>query len=179
MSYPGQGTPLLRFVCAMTLAFGLAACGEDPPGGGGDGGPGADAAQTGNDATTGADGSTNPNDDGGTNPGDDGGNTGNDGGGTGNDGGADAGTVDTGPNPNNPNNGMLDSDCDGLSDAYEFSTVYANGQTTNPNNPDSDGDGIPDGVEMGVTTPVPGSNCRRAMTTLSAGWMRMVGEVMG
>jgi hypothetical protein len=67
--------------------------------------------------------------------------------------------MDVGANANNPNNDRIDSDCDGLSDAYEFGTVYANGQRTSPTNPDTDGDGIPDGAEVGATTPVANSGC--------------------
>jgi hypothetical protein len=51
--------------------------------------------------------------------------------------------------PTDPNNATKDSDCDGLSDQDEFSNIYAGGQRTNPGNPDSDGDGILDGVEAG------------------------------
>ncbi|MFO0728381.1 MAG: hypothetical protein U1E65_31690 [Myxococcota bacterium] len=87
-------------------------------------------------------------DDGSTNPGDTGG-------------GRDAAMLpaDAGPDPRNPDNDHLDSDCDGLSDAYEFATVYPGGMKTSPSNSDSDGDGIPDGVEVGVTTIVAGSGC--------------------
>lgn len=66
---------------------------------------------------------------------------------------------DAGPDPRNPDNATIDSDCDGLSDAYEFSTVYPGGMKTSPSNPDTDGDGIPDGVEVGVTAAVVGSAC--------------------
>lgn len=62
-------------------------------------------------------------------------------------------------NPNNPNNARIDSDCDGLSDAYEFATVYPGGGSTNPANPDSDGDGLSDGLEVGVLAAVAGTNC--------------------
>ncbi|MBI2379031.1 MAG: hypothetical protein HYV07_33860 [Deltaproteobacteria bacterium] len=61
--------------------------------------------------------------------------------------------------PFNPANPNLDTDCDGLSDAYEFSTVYPNGQKTSTTNADSDGDGISDGVEAGITGPVSGTSC--------------------
>jgi hypothetical protein len=71
----------------------------------------------------------------------------------------DLGAPDGGADPNNPNNDMLDTDCDGLSDAEEFSTVYPDGNKTDPNNSDSDGDGISDGVEAGRTTAVTGSTC--------------------
>lgn len=68
----------------------------------------------------------------------------------------DAGEVDAGanvlrpPNPlNDAQNDEFDSDCDGLSDADEFGTVWPGGGRTDPANPDSDGDGILDGVEAG------------------------------
>lgn len=72
---------------------------------------------------------------------------------------ADAGFVDLGPNRDNPSNPFIDSDCDGLSDAYEFSTVYADGQQTSVADPDSDGDGILDGIEVGRTSSVAMSGC--------------------
>ena len=62
----------------------------------------------------------------------------------------DAGSQDV--DPLDPMNGSNDSDCDGLSDAIEFATVYPSGGQTDPNNPDTDGDGILDGVELGVTS---------------------------
>lgn len=58
------------------------------------------------------------------------------------------------PDPNDPNNAQLDSDCDGLSDAEEFGTVYASGERTDPASTDSDGDGLRDGVEAGRTSSV-------------------------
>lgn len=58
------------------------------------------------------------------------------------------------PSPHDPNNAKKDTDCDGLSDAEEYSRVYANGKSTDPGNPDSDGDGIVDGVELGRTSSV-------------------------
>ncbi|MDP2271133.1 MAG: adventurous gliding motility lipoprotein CglD [Archangium sp.] len=69
------------------------------------------------------------------------------GGGSGQD---DGGTI----NPTDPNNATKDSDCDGLSDQDEFSNIYAGGMRTNPGNPDTDGDGILDGVEAGRMTSV-------------------------
>lgn len=51
--------------------------------------------------------------------------------------------------PNNPHNAELDTDCDGLSDQEEFATLFAGGRATDPDKPDSDGDGILDGVELG------------------------------
>ncbi|GMU04697.1 adventurous gliding motility lipoprotein CglD [Corallococcus caeni] len=56
--------------------------------------------------------------------------------------------------PYDPTNATKDSDCDGLSDQEEFSTVYTGGLKTNPGLRDSDGDGIRDGVEVGRTTSV-------------------------
>ncbi|MBL8916543.1 MAG: VWA domain-containing protein [Archangium sp.] len=71
-------------------------------------------------------------------------------------GGFGGGTTDGGPmiDPLDPNNANKDSDCDGLSDQDEFSITYAGGGQTNPGNPDSDGDGIRDGVEAGRMTSV-------------------------
>jgi hypothetical protein len=54
------------------------------------------------------------------------------------------------PDPFGKNNDLTDSDCDGLSDAVEFAYVYAGGKKTDPSNPDTDGDGVPDGVELGI-----------------------------
>lgn len=51
--------------------------------------------------------------------------------------------------PMDPNNALRDSDCDGLTDEEEFGNIYPGGQRTNPANPDTDGDGILDGVEVG------------------------------
>jgi hypothetical protein len=51
--------------------------------------------------------------------------------------------------PLDPTNATKDSDCDGLSDQDEFSIVYPGGQRTDPANPDTDGDGILDGIEAG------------------------------
>jgi len=65
----------------------------------------------------------------------------------------------TGPTPTNPNNPRLDTDCDGLSDAYEFATVYPGGGRTMVDVADTDMDGLPDGLELGVTSPVVGSGC--------------------
>jgi hypothetical protein len=83
------------------------------------------------------------------------------GGGTGVGGGGGGGAMDDGGqgggdggtpivvNPNDPTNDQKDSDCDGLSDAEEFSVVYAGGKRTSAANADSDGDGVLDGVEAG------------------------------
>lgn len=78
----------------------------------------------------------------------------------GGDGGGGAGTAggsaDAGPmvDPNDPLNDQRDSDCDGLTDAEEFGNVYAGGARTSPSNPDTDGDGILDGVEVGKMSSV-------------------------
>ncbi|MBN2360265.1 MAG: hypothetical protein JXR83_12505 [Deltaproteobacteria bacterium] len=58
------------------------------------------------------------------------------------------------PDPDNPDNEHLDSDCDGLSDAEEFGNSYPGGGQTDPADPDTDGDGIEDGVEVGRTASV-------------------------
>ncbi len=142
---------LLTLVSAIGIASSINACscGEDPGGGHLDGTVLADFGT--NDASE--DGSADdcgsfdigPKDSG---VGDDSGNAG-----------GDSGTVDSGADPNNPNNDHLDSDCDGLSDAEEFSTIYPGGLHTDPNNPDSDGDGLLDGIEYGRTSSVSGSGC--------------------
>lgn len=79
------------------------------------------------------------------------------GGGGGTDGG-DGGTTDAGTpiivNPDDPQNPVKDSDCDGLTDAEEFGTVYAGNKRTDPAVADTDGDGILDGVEAGRTSSV-------------------------
>ncbi|HEY3546756.1 MAG TPA: adventurous gliding motility lipoprotein CglD [Propionicimonas sp.] len=68
------------------------------------------------------------------------------------------GTVDTGvpgkpdatANIDNPDNTKLDTDCDGLSDAEEFANFYGKDKLkSDPDNSDTDGDGIPDGAELG------------------------------
>ena len=70
-------------------------------------------------------------------------------------GGTGGGSVVTGCDPAAGSANLTrDTDCDGLSDAEEYGTDYGNGAHTDPCNPDSDGDGIPDGVEMGKTTTV-------------------------
>ncbi|WP_375766269.1 adventurous gliding motility lipoprotein CglD [Archangium gephyra] len=71
--------------------------------------------------------------------------------------------TDTGPtplptDPNDPNNAAKDTDCDGLSDKIEFEAVY-NGQKTSPGVADTDQDGLPDGLEVGVTKAVTGTSC--------------------
>ncbi|NOK16610.1 adventurous gliding motility lipoprotein CglD [Corallococcus carmarthensis] len=64
----------------------------------------------------------------------------------------DPGEVTT--DPYDPNNATKDSDCDGLTDQEEFSTVYTGGVKTNPGLRDTDGDGIRDGVEVGRTSSI-------------------------
>jgi hypothetical protein len=85
--------------------------------------------------------------------GDDGGATGDDGGATGDDGGAmaDGGTLEDGGADAGVIDPNRDSDCDGLTDIEEMTITYAGGRKTDPFNPDTDGDGIPDGVEVGRT----------------------------
>jgi len=56
------------------------------------------------------------------------------------------------PKPTDPENWTRDTDCDGLTDAEEFGTVFPGGKTTSPTKPDTDGDGVPDGVELGRTS---------------------------
>jgi hypothetical protein len=82
---------------------------------------------------------------------------------------ADASSADALPSdaqidPRDPNNTRRDTDCDGLSDAYELATAYPDGSRTDPTRSDSDGDGIPDGVEAGVSGPVSGSGCTQVAT---------------
>ncbi|MGE6756664.1 adventurous gliding motility lipoprotein CglD [Corallococcus interemptor] len=64
----------------------------------------------------------------------------------------DPGPVTT--DPYDPNNATKDSDCDGLTDQEEFSTVYTGNLKTDPGLRDTDGDGIRDGVEVGRTSSV-------------------------
>ena len=60
------------------------------------------------------------------------------------------------PNPNAVDNDTLDSDCDGISDADEFGDLWPGGQKTDPAVHDTDGDGIPDGVEAARTEAIDG-----------------------
>ncbi|MCC6335910.1 MAG: VWA domain-containing protein [Myxococcales bacterium] len=82
------------------------------------------------------------------------------GGGTGGGGGGGAGGGGTGGggtiivDPNDPQNPLKDSDCDGLNDAEEFGNIYPGGKRTNPANPDTDSDGIIDGIEAGRVSSV-------------------------
>ncbi len=85
----------------------------------------------------------------GSGPGNGGGGGGGSGGGNTSGGGAGGGMVVVGCDPNGgAANLAKDTDCDGLSDAEEYGTDY-NGLKTDPCNADTDGDGIPDGVEVG------------------------------
>ncbi|KFE71460.1 adventurous gliding motility lipoprotein CglD [Hyalangium minutum] len=61
--------------------------------------------------------------------------------------------------PNDPNNATKDTDCDGLSDLVEFTTDRGGGKKTDPGLADTDGDGLPDGLELGIDTPVQGTSC--------------------
>jgi len=56
--------------------------------------------------------------------------------------------------PANPSNSVLDTDCDGISDYDEINVTH-----TDPANPDTDGDGIPDGVELGRTQIIEPARC--------------------
>jgi hypothetical protein len=56
--------------------------------------------------------------------------------------------------PAREDNSTRDTDCDGLSDADEYHLDYGGGAHTDPCNPDSDGDGLGDGLEMGRTVRV-------------------------
>lgn len=70
----------------------------------------------------------------------------------------DAGPTPLPTDPNDPNNAAKDTDCDGLSDKIEFEAVY-DGLKTHPGLADTDQDGLPDGLEVGVLKPVPGTSC--------------------
>ncbi|MEW5849103.1 MAG: hypothetical protein AB2A00_09820 [Myxococcota bacterium] len=67
-----------------------------------------------------------------------------------------SGVSSSGPNPHDPANATRDSDCDGLTDEEELNRHYAGGASTDPTNPDSDGDGVLDGVEVGASGVVNG-----------------------
>ncbi len=58
------------------------------------------------------------------------------------------------PDVNDPDNATKDVDCDGLSDADEFGTLWPGAGRTDPGERDSDGDGIADGVEAGAVASV-------------------------
>jgi len=111
---------------AAAVALALVACGDSSSPGGGGG-----AQQTGGAG---------------------GGEAGTGGGGTGGDagmGGTGGDTPRIPPDPGDPEGWNRDYDCDGLSDADEFGTVYPSGRKTDPYQADTDGDGIPDGIEVG------------------------------
>jgi len=141
---------MLRQSSLLLLSFAVVASACDdtqPVGGGGSFGNG-DVGRIERDAAVFGDAGPNPDPDGG--PGD-----------LGPDMGADAGDmgVDMGADPFNEDNARRDQDCDGLSDEEEFGRIFPNGQRTDPENADSDGDGVPDGVELGRTMAVEGSGC--------------------
>lgn len=81
-----------------------------------------------------------------------GGSLGGTGGGSTNVGGGGGGIV-TGCSPTAADNPTKDTDCDGLTDAEEYGTMYS-GKQTDPCKADTDGDGITDGVELGRKTSV-------------------------
>jgi len=58
------------------------------------------------------------------------------------------------PDPTDLDNDKKDTDCDGLNDAEEFGNTYPGGMRTDPANPDTDGDGVLDGVEAGKASSV-------------------------
>ena len=133
----------------VALAVGAASCSEDTPGGGAAdlGGPPVDAGFVAEDVGPTDRGTTS--DDSGTPVVDA-------------DAGPSSGDVDgggSGPNVDDLSNPSRDSDCDGLSDADEFSTVYADGNQTDPGDPDTDGDGILDGIEVGRTAAIADTGC--------------------
>ncbi len=131
-------TWLATMLASVALAIFGAGCGGGSPSGSTGGG------KAGNEAGTG---------------GGEAGSGGRDGtGGTGGSGGS-GGSIDhprIPPDPSDPQGWFRDYDCDGLSDAEEFGTVYPSGLKTDPYNPDTDGDGILDGVEVGrISSPDP------------------------
>ncbi|MDY7232715.1 adventurous gliding motility lipoprotein CglD [Hyalangium rubrum] len=77
----------------------------------------------------------------------------------GNGGGTDAGTQPLPTDPADPNNASKDTDCDGLSDKVEFETDRGDNRKTHPGVADTDGDGLLDGLELGIATPVAGTSC--------------------
>ena len=77
------------------------------------------------------------------------------GGGSGGSGGSGGGsTIVTGCNPTATDNASRDTDCDGITDADEYTKDHGNGQHTDPCNSDTDGDGVPDGIEVGSMSSV-------------------------
>ncbi len=147
---PGTSTRCLRPIRALALVIFaiLSACSDEAPQGGA-----ADLGRSEPDA-----GVVGPAD---TGLGADGGGEQSDGGaiGAGDAGALDGQVSDSGASVNNLDNERIDTDCDGLSDAYEFVTVYADGRKTDVADPDSDDDGILDGLEVGRTSSVAESGC--------------------
>ena len=144
-----------RFVVSALLALGTACSDATPET---DAGPRTDTGDVGPDGgRVGPDGGPVGPDGGPVGP--DGGPVGPDGGPVGPDGGGGDTGPDGGPDPLRPDNRSRDSDCDGLSDQEEFANIYANGQKTAVDDPDTDGDGLLDGLELGRTEPVAGSGC--------------------
>ena len=83
----------------------------------------------------------------------------------------DAGIPDRPPaNVSGQENAVTDSDCDGLTDEEEFSIIYGYDKSgkplqSDPNNRDTDGDGLLDGIELGRTTsPDPACGCVNGST---------------
>ncbi|MFP2926618.1 adventurous gliding motility lipoprotein CglD [Pyxidicoccus sp. 3LG] len=125
-------TPLFRLLtCSLLAASLLTGCSDD----GDDPGPGPQPTE---DAGTGEPdaGPPPPPEDAGIQPDPD----------------PDPGTVPT--SVADGNNPTKDSDCDGLTDAEEFSSLYPGDSKTDPGRRDTDGDGIRDGVELGRTASV-------------------------
>ncbi|MEK6984485.1 MAG: hypothetical protein AABX33_07970 [Nanoarchaeota archaeon] len=60
--------------------------------------------------------------------------------------------VQNGLNPNEPNDAQLDSDNDGLTNIEEFNLMKIYGNSTDPNNPDTDNDGFTDKDEVDKNT---------------------------
>lgn len=63
-------------------------------------------------------------------------------------------TVFPGCDPSNPANDFKDTDCDGFTDAEEYTLSYGGTDRTDPCNADSDGDGVKDGLEQGRVSTV-------------------------
>jgi len=55
-------------------------------------------------------------------------------------------------NPHDPNDAALDNDNDGLNNLLEYQMLFIFGQSTDPNNADTDGDGLSDGWEYFFST---------------------------
>ncbi|MCC7070416.1 MAG: hypothetical protein IT383_03780, partial [Deltaproteobacteria bacterium] len=61
--------------------------------------------------------------------------------------------------PTDPDNDIIDNDCDGLSNEDEFGDRWPGGLPTDPDDDDTDGDGVPDGVEAGADAAVDTTGC--------------------